>query len=111
MPSGRRRACLRGVFEIYRQLVERTADGMTEERMIDHRAGRRRVVLAELLFEGIFGPRREIYKRAAEFSHYQAEDVYSRVARRPFTELVSLSGRVVERLSQVGGPKLRQWMC
>lgn len=96
----------RGFFEIYRQLDLSELLGMTEERMIDHLCRAAAGHPAELLFEGIFGPRREIYKRAAEFSHYQAEDVYRRVARRPFTELVSLSGRVAERLSQSWGGKV-----
>jgi HD superfamily phosphohydrolase len=90
----------RGFYEIYRDVDLTQLFGMNEEEMID--TLRRTIQQREGagLLEGIFGSRREIYKRAAEFSHYQSEEVYQRVARRPFGELVELSRRVAERLSR-----------
>jgi hypothetical protein len=51
------------------------------------------------LIEGIFGPKRILYKRVAEFSLYQAPDVYRQLARRPYSELVVCATRLAERLA------------
>lgn len=45
---------------------------------------------AELL-NGLFGPSRRLYKRLAEFSHFQHRDWYERIARQPYRWLVSAS--------------------
>ena len=93
----------RGFYEIYRELDLSALLGMTEERMIDHLCHMTKGRPVAPLFDGIFGTRRQIYKRAAEFSHYQSEEVYQRVARRPFGELVELSCAVAKRLSALWG--------
>jgi HD superfamily phosphohydrolase len=53
----------------------------------------------ERLVEGIFGPKRNLYKRVAEFSLYQAPDIYRRLARRPYEELLRCAARLAERLA------------
>jgi len=53
----------------------------------------------ERLTEGIFGPKRSLYKRVREFSHYQSRDMYDRLARRPYAWLVQFAGELAERLS------------
>jgi uncharacterized protein len=53
----------------------------------------------ERLTEGIFGPKRGLYKRAREFSHYQSRDMYDQLARRPYAWLVQFAGKLAERLS------------
>jgi HD superfamily phosphohydrolase len=45
---------------------------------------------AELL-GGLFGPSRKLYKRLAEFSHFQHRDWYERIARQPYRWLVTAS--------------------
>jgi HD superfamily phosphohydrolase len=45
---------------------------------------------AELLV-GLFGPTRRLYKRLAEFSHFQERQWYERIARQPYPWLVSAS--------------------
>jgi HD superfamily phosphohydrolase len=45
---------------------------------------------AELL-GGLFGPSRRLYKRLAEFSHFQHRDWYERIARQPYRWLVTAS--------------------
>ncbi|HUG90147.1 MAG TPA: HD domain-containing protein [Planctomycetaceae bacterium] len=52
------------------------------------------------LLEGIFGPKRSLYKRVAEFSHYQSPEVYQRLARRPFASLVEASESLARELSE-----------
>lgn len=51
------------------------------------------------LLEGLFGRRRELYKRAAEFTHDDTSGVYSGLARRPYPYLVKCSSRLAERLT------------
>lgn len=43
---------------------------------------------AELL-DGLFGPTRRLYKRIAEFSHFQERAWYERLARQPYPRLVA----------------------
>jgi HD superfamily phosphohydrolase len=45
---------------------------------------------AELLV-GLFGPTRRLYKRLAEFSHFQERQWYERIARQPYPWLVTAS--------------------
>jgi HD superfamily phosphohydrolase len=42
------------------------------------------------LLAGLFGPTRKLYKRLAEFSHFQERQWYEQVARRPFSWLVGI---------------------
>jgi uncharacterized protein len=51
------------------------------------------------LAEGIFGPKRALYKRVGEFSHYQSHEMYDRLARRPYDWLVRFAANLAERLS------------
>src|SRR5262245_32751545 len=43
------------------------------------------------LLGGLFGPIRKLYKRLAEFSHFQSRTWYKRVARQPYAWLVACS--------------------
>jgi len=43
------------------------------------------------LLSGLFGPTRRLYKRLAEFSHFQQSEWYDRIARQPYSWLVSAS--------------------
>ncbi|MBW3543133.1 MAG: HD domain-containing protein [Planctomycetes bacterium] len=60
----------------------------------------------ERLLAGIFGPRRELYKRVAEFSHDQAPHIYDRLARRPYEELVSSSEALAAHLASETGAEV-----
>ena len=55
------------------------------------------------LFDGLFGPRRQVYKRLAEYSFLESPDVYRRLAGRPFEELIDVGGRLADRFSQLQG--------
>ena len=57
----------------------------------------------ESLLEGVFGLRRVIYKRAAEFTPSLAAEVYRRVAGRRFSELVTISEALTVRASRAWG--------
>ncbi|MEM8665938.1 MAG: HD domain-containing protein [Planctomycetota bacterium] len=59
--------------------------------------------VAEPLVEGLFGPTRRLYKRAAEFSVIDGGLVHFRLARKPYWWLVACSERLAQNLSQVTG--------
>ncbi len=55
---------------------------------------------ASFLAESLFGHQRGLYKRLAQYTLSDSPDVFAAVARRPYAELVELSGRLAEQLSQ-----------
>ena len=54
--------------------------------------------LAEPLVEGLFGPRRRLFKRVTEFSITTGSTVHQQIARKPYWWLVFLSESVAERI-------------
>ena len=59
--------------------------------------------VAEPLAEGLFGPRRQLYKRAAEFNLAEGADVHRRLARKPYWWLVACSERLADQVSKRTG--------
>ncbi|QDT07856.1 hypothetical protein K227x_62850 [Rubripirellula lacrimiformis] len=59
--------------------------------------------VAEPLAQGLFGPRRLLYKRAAEFNAIDGDQVHDRLARKPYWWLVALAERLAEQLSRRTG--------
>jgi HD superfamily phosphohydrolase len=57
---------------------------------------------AELL-DGLFGPVRRLYKRLAEFSHFQQERWYQALARQDYAQLLAASQRLAELLQRQAG--------
>ena len=55
--------------------------------------------VAEPLAEGLFGSRRRLYKRAAEFNLIEGRDVHELLARKPYWWLVACSECLAERIS------------
>jgi HD superfamily phosphohydrolase len=60
----------------------------------------------EPLLEGIFGPRRQIYKRVIECTPHQHGEVYELLARQPFEHLVRCGERLAADLGQQIGESL-----
>ncbi len=54
---------------------------------------------AQQLADGLFGHQRGLYKRLAQYTLSDAPHVFAAVARRPYAELVELSGRLAQQLS------------
>jgi len=52
------------------------------------------------LLEGVFGAKRRLHKRVLEFSFYQTPELYRLLARRPYTDLLDISRRLIEITSQ-----------
>ena len=63
------------------------------------------------LLGGLFGPTRRLYKRLAEFSHFQEREWYERIARQPYAWLVagqrSLRRRRQQAASAAGSPRTK----
>lgn len=58
---------------------------------------------AEPLTEDLFGPRRKLYKRLAEFNAVDGAEIHRRLARRPYWWLVSCAEKAAERISRRTG--------
>ncbi|MED5286879.1 MAG: HD domain-containing protein [Planctomycetota bacterium] len=57
----------------------------------------------EELLAGLFGSRRRLYKRLAQFSVFDGEAIYSKIARRPFAWLVRCGQCLAELLANATG--------
>ncbi len=55
------------------------------------------------LVEGLFGPRRRLYKRWIQLSSFDNPQLYARLARRPYAWAVELSKRLTARLRAIVG--------
>ena len=85
----------RAFYELHGELDLPKLFRQTESEMIltlrtvasQHARANDRNGVVELL-NGIFGPRRMLYKRVAEYSIFQQPDLYARLARRPYPWLV-----------------------
>ena len=60
----------------------------------------------EQLLEGIFGAKRGLYKRVAEFSLYQVPETYRLLARRPCAYLMACAQSLSEQLSSALGERV-----
>ncbi|MDA0806461.1 MAG: HD domain-containing protein [Planctomycetota bacterium] len=52
------------------------------------------------LVEGVFGPKRRLYKRAGEYSHYQQNELYELLAGKPYEFLVRCGRNLTEELNR-----------
>ncbi len=80
----------------YQQWI-RLTESEFANRLVEHAAAH---PAARHLAGSLFGHQRGLYKRLAQYTHSASPDVFAAVARRPYAELVDLSGRLAERLSQ-----------
>lgn len=53
------------------------------------------------LAQGLFGNERQLYKRVTEYSHDFSPEMFDRLARLPFAELVALSDRLSAEVGRV----------
>jgi HD superfamily phosphohydrolase len=76
---------------------------LTERPMIDALLAAAANGPAADLLTGIFGERRQLYKRLAQFSYFEGPDTYRRLARRPFGELCHVAEAIAAELSHALG--------
>jgi HD superfamily phosphohydrolase len=92
----------RGFYELHQRLDLGSLFRLSEPDMIRLLRQTARGTTAESILESVFGPRRSLYKRVAEYSHYQAHELYDRIARRPYAELVDCSQSLVDEINRRG---------
>ena len=79
----------------------------SEQGMIDALLRASQTTAAEALLRGLFGPRRELFKRLEQYSHFQHVDVYQRLARRPYPWLVKCAEALAAEIEhETGQPVL-----
>jgi len=91
----------RAIFYLHQELdLERVLPALTEQRMKDelrHLSREKPAVVFQLL-DGIFGPVRRLYKRLAQYSYVEEPELYGRLARRPYQDLVGIAERIAADL-------------
>jgi HD superfamily phosphohydrolase len=93
----------RAFFELRQKLDLHDLFQQTEADVIHTLRGLARGGPCEPLLEGIFGPRRKIYKRVFECTLHQHREVYERLARQPFDFLAQCAARLSAELgTQIG---------
>jgi HD superfamily phosphohydrolase len=78
----------------------------TERPMIDALVAAAADGPAADLLDGIFGPRRRLYKRLAQYSYFEEPEMYRRLARRPYAQQVEFAERIAEVLSGTLGQRV-----
>jgi HD superfamily phosphohydrolase len=81
---------------------------LTEQPMIDALQTAADGGPAGELLDGLFGPSRRLYKRLAQYSYFEEPELYERMARQPYPQLVQyaerLAGLLKKGLSQQVAP-------
>jgi HD superfamily phosphohydrolase len=80
----------------FRQLVTLTEQPLIEQ-LLAASAGH---AGARELLDGLFGPRRRLYKRLAQCSYFEEPDLYERLARQPYGHLLRCSEELAAILSR-----------
>jgi uncharacterized protein len=95
----------RAFFDVRENLDFRVLFGQTEADVIQTLRRVARGTDSEPLLEGIFGPRRMIYKRVIECTLHHHPEVYELLARKPFEFLTRCARRLALELgSEIGEP-------
>jgi HD superfamily phosphohydrolase len=58
------------------------------------------------LLDGLFGPTRGLYKRLAQYSYFEEPEMYQRMAKRPYAELVAFSTQIAAGLAKALGEEV-----
>ena len=96
----------RSFFELRSRFDLRAFFELTESETIRELRLAARGTNCESLMEGVFGPKRRLFKRVVEFTHSLHPELYSQLAGRPYEFLVRVSQRLCESLSSTLGRTL-----
>ncbi|HJQ79056.1 MAG TPA: HD domain-containing protein [Lacipirellulaceae bacterium] len=92
----------RAIFMLHEELdLEPVLVPLTDTRLIDtlRHLSRKDPTTIFGLLDGIFGPTRRLYKRLAQYSYFEQPEIYRRLARRPYPDLVAIAKRIAAELS------------
>jgi HD superfamily phosphohydrolase len=96
----------RSFFELHRRLDLRTLFQQSESDVIaELRRAAAGTPVAPLL-DGLFGVKRRLHKRVVELSLYQTPELYRALAGRPYSDLIDVGSRVLDRAGQSLGRSL-----
>ncbi len=90
----------RGFFEVHAQFDLRDLFQQSEYDFVNRLRFAAQSTPACPLFEGIFGPKRRLYKRVIEFSLHEQPELYRRLAGRPYADLVALTVPLCEAVTR-----------
>jgi HD superfamily phosphohydrolase len=90
----------RSFFELHRQIELTPFFQQSEAETIRQLRDRSRGTVVEKLLEGIFGPKRRLYKRVVDFSHDQHAEIYRQLAGRPYVEIARCAEELVRRVAR-----------
>jgi len=96
----------RAFFMLYRQLDLPGLFRYTDLPFIDRLRSEAGLGPANDLLEGLFGPRRILYKRVSQYSFFENREIYQKLARRPYSWQVRCSERLAELRSRDLGRSL-----
>lgn len=91
----------RAFFELHKQLDLPSFLQLSESETIRILRSESHGTPCEGLIESVFGSKRLLYKRVAEYSHYQTNDLYTALARRPYRELLSCADSLIDNLNSL----------
>ncbi|MFK7817489.1 MAG: HD domain-containing protein [Planctomycetaceae bacterium] len=90
----------RAFFDLHQEFDLRELFLKSESEMISSLQNAAQGTEVEPLVAGVFGRRRSLYKRVAEFSLYQNEPIYQSLRGQPFGRLVEVAGELAQAFSQ-----------
>ncbi len=76
---------------------------MTDQPMIDAVRAAAGESPAGMLLHGLFGPKRSLYKRLAQYSYFEEPEVYGRLARQPYQKLAQCAERIAAAIGRALG--------
>jgi HD superfamily phosphohydrolase len=88
----------RAFFQVYERLDLPALFALTDEPFVAALRGAGDPAAGELL-NGLFGPRRQIYKRLAQFSFFQHREIYEQLARKPYPWLAACAEALGRRIA------------
>jgi len=93
----------RAFFELLPKLDIATLFRLTEPELIRILKQTAEGTDIQTLTDGLFGTRRRIHKRIAEFSVFNQEPLYRAMRQKPFSELAVISSKLAKELGHVAG--------
>lgn len=97
----------RAFYEVHQSLDLSAVFRMTEPDMVRAICTAARGTDAQSLTDGLFGAKRQIHKRMAEYSLYRQPDLYHALRQLSFAQLVQCSNELANRLGQIAGMHFR----
>lgn len=96
----------RGFYELHRDLDLSGFFRLGEAEMIRQLRVRADGSVVQKLFDGVFGPKRRLYKRVMEFSLFQTPEIYHQLAGKPYAKIARLVEELVPRINRRLGREL-----